>query len=217
MPTNQILMQDRFRGKTWIYWAQFIIFGSIGVFALVFGITMWTGNFRDANGETKTDGGLPCTAMGIVALVVAALAGFNIVANGRALIRCYRQGIQCHLVGKTSLDDVPFVPNSMRLAWAIVTLQGFRSNLWRAPWGEFQSAEVGGLPMAQVLRIHGTFTNLSTGESSGQISFPQVGLSKDLQEVANVLMRFAKNEASRATLADWKDEQGSAVKGPGIT
>jgi hypothetical protein len=206
-------MRDRFRPKLWIYIAQLFIFLPLAILALIMGIGSWTGSMRDANGELRPEAGPPATIMGTLILFYSAFIAFNIYARLKPIIRCYRQGIECLIVGQTDLDGVPLMPNSLRLFFAIVTLQGFRSVRYRIPWEEFQSAQVGGLPMARVLYINGAVTNLSTGRSGPQISFPQVALASDLHRVADTLSLYASNPIARAKLLLWKDESvATAVK-----
>jgi hypothetical protein len=199
-------MRHSFRAKLWIFIAQFFIFFPLAILALYIGIASWTGNFRDANGELRRDAGPPATIMGTLMLLYCAFIAFNIYARVGPLIRCYREGIECLIVGQSDLDGVPLVPNSIRLFFAIVTLQGFRSVRYRIPWEKFQGAQVGGLPMARILYLHGAVANLNTGKTGPQISFPQVTLATDLQRVANTLSLYASNPTARAKLPQWKEE-----------
>jgi hypothetical protein len=204
-------MRDRFRAKIWIYVAQFIIFAPLAFLALIMGIGFWTGSMRDANGELRPETGPPATIMGTLILLYSSFIAFNIYARAKPLIRCYREGIECLIVGQTDLDGVPFMPGALRLFFAIVTLQGFRSVRYRILWEQFQSAQVGGIPMAQVLHLNGVVTNLTTGQVRPQISLPQVALAQDLHRIANALNLFASNPTARAQLLPWKNEPIAAA------
>jgi hypothetical protein len=149
--------------------------------------------------------------MGTLILLYSAFIAFNIFARAKPLIRCHREGIECLIVGQTDLEGVPLMPGALRLFFAIVTLQGFRSVRYRIPWEQFQSAQIGGLPMAHVLYINGAVTNLNTGKVGPQISFPQVALANDLHRVATALTLFASNPTARAHLLPWKDEPVAAA------
>ena len=50
-------MQDRFRGKTWIYWAQLGGCGSLGFGGVILGVLFWTRTMTDAreNPRRKLD------------------------------------------------------------------------------------------------------------------------------------------------------------------
>lgn len=199
-------MRDRFRAKIWIYVAQFIIFGPVALVGIIYGIAFWTGSMRDANGELRPETGPPLTIMGIGTLLYASFIAFNIYARAKPLIRCHREGIECLIVGQTALDGVPLMPGAFRLFFAIVTLQGFRTVRYRLPWEQFQSADVGGLPLARVLRLNGAVTNLTSGQVGPQISFPQVALSRDVNQIARTLTQYASSPVARANLSPWKDE-----------
>ena len=130
-------MRDRFRGRTWIYWAQLTICGTLGLFSLVIGTLFWTKMMADANGNARPQAGPPMVVIGCCLLAVAALAIFNILARIAPTIRCYRDGIECILVGALPLDGVPLVPGVVRVAWSILSLQGFRSQRVRILWSQF--------------------------------------------------------------------------------
>jgi len=93
--------------------------------------------------------------IGIFLLMCAAMAAINIITLITPIICCYRQGIECRLVGNSSLDSVPLVPRWVRIAWKLVSLQGFQSRTFRILWQEFRDAKVVGTPMAYVLRVEG--------------------------------------------------------------
>src|SRR4051812_14673386 len=99
-------VRDRFKGKTWIYRAQLIGCGIFGTLSVVFGALYGTGVMTDAYGEPRPRAALPMAIVGFGMLAAAALAAFNIQARRAPLIRCYLDGIECVLVGVTSLDGV---------------------------------------------------------------------------------------------------------------
>ena len=197
------MTQDRFRGKTWIFWAQLLAGGGLGLFGVVFGPLFWTGTLTDANGEARPQAGPPLTIIGLCLLAVAVLAAFNIVGRIRPIIRCYREGIECNLVGATSLDGVPLVPALVRVAWTILSLQGFRSQRVRSSWIEFQGAQVSGIPMAYVLSLNGSFANLKTSRVTRGVAFKQVALIDHPEHVAGTLNRLAADGAMRDQLSSW--------------
>jgi hypothetical protein len=196
-------MQDRFAAKTWIYWVQLVLFGGMGLFAVTLGTLFWTGAMTDASGEHRPQAGPPMLIVGCGMLAVAALAAFNIVGRIPPLIRCYREGIECNLVGASSLDGVPLVPGLVRVAWAVLSLQGFRSQRVRIPWSQFEGAAVSGFPMAYVLTVSGVATNLKTGSVTHGVTFAQVALTDHPQRVADILNYLAAEPAWRAQLAGW--------------
>ena len=196
-------MHDRFRGKTWIYWAQLIICSGMGSFSILFGSLFWTGAMKDANGEVRPDAGPPMVIIGCVLVAVGVLALFNILGRIAPIVRCYRDGIECNLVGATSLEGIPLIPGMFRVAWAILSLQGFRSQRVRILWSQFAGAHVGGFPMAYVLTLSGTVTNVKTGRVTHAVAFKQVALTDHPQRVADVLNRFALSVGERGSLPQW--------------
>jgi hypothetical protein len=196
-------MQDRFRGKTWIYWAQLTGCGSLGISGVILGVLFWTGTMADAHDKPRPEAGPPLVIVGSCLLAVAALAISTIIGRIPPLIRCYREGIECNLAGVTSLDNVPLVPGLLRVAWSILSFQGFRSLRVRLPWPQFVGANVHGIPMAYVLTLSGAVINLKTGRVTGWVVFQQYALEDDPQQIAAILNRLAANPAHRLELPHW--------------
>lgn len=209
-------IRDRFRGKTWIYWAQMIGCGGLGLFSVIFGALFWTGTMTDANGEVRPQAGPPMVIIGCCLLAVAVLAVFNIVGRIPPIVRCFREGIECNLVGATSLDGVPLVPGLVRVAWTILSLQGFRSQRLRVVWTEFGGAQVGGIPMAYVLSLNGAFTNLRTGQTTNEIVFKQAALKDHPERVADTLNQLAADPDRREQLSSWPSTPTGTATRPAI-
>jgi hypothetical protein len=197
-------MQDEFHGKKWIYWVQLLVAGALGLLSLDLGISFWSGKMLDANHQARPDAGPPLVVMSCVLLAIAALAAFNLIGRIKPMIRCYREGIECNLIGATSLDGIPFVPGGIRIAWTILSLQGFRAQRVRISWREFQGALVRGIPMAYVLSLNGEFTNLKTGEARHGVAFKQVALEDHPEQIAERLNRLFTDPARRERLDSWE-------------
>lgn len=196
-------MLDRFRGKTWIYWAQLIGCGGLGFGSVILGVLFWTRAMTDAHDKPRPEAGPPLVFIGSCLLAVAALATYTIIGRITPLIRCFREGIECNLVGVTSLDNVPLVPGLVRVAWSILSLQGFRALRVRLPWTQFAGAEVHGIPMAYVLTLSGAVINLKTGRVTGLVIFAQYTLEDHPHQIAEVLNHLAANPARRSELPPW--------------
>lgn len=204
-------MQDRFYGKTWIFWVQLIVFGGFAAFSMAMFAVFCAGALPPASGEISP--GPPLLIFGIVFSVIAALAAFNIVARFTPIIRCYREGIECKLIGATSLDSVPLVPGLIRVAWTILSCQGFSSQRLRIAWEDFVCARVGGMRMAYVLTLVGLAINTRTMHARDSLAFHQVALSDDPQWVAQTLNRLAVNPGQREHLPSW--QAAAPTAGPG--
>jgi hypothetical protein len=198
-------MQDRFYAKTWIFWAKLLLLGGIGLFTVVFGVLFWTGTMVDANGAARPQAGPPMTIIGTFLLMAAGLAFFDIIARIPPLIRCYREGIECNVIGTTSLDGCQLIPGIAQTAWAILSLQGFRSQRFRAPWTDFSGADVGGSPMAYVLLLEGSFANPMSGKVIHDLLYQQVDFSDDPQFIASILNGFAQDDTLRKQLSSWSE------------
>jgi hypothetical protein len=195
--------RDRFRAKTWIYRAQLFIFGPFGLFAAGFGIACSTGRMTNADGEpVPRTTAVPLLIVAGFMFVTAALALFNLIARATPTIRCYREGIECKLIGAVS-PVARALPSKLRFLWMIVTLQGFRSASYRMRWSDFRGAQVTGTAMDYNLTLLGRATNVITGKTSAALTFPQVYFVDRLQTIAEALNEFAMHPELREGLGKW--------------
>ncbi len=136
-----------FAAKTWIFKVQALIFGGLGLFSVILGPLFLLGVMLDAHGKPRPDAGIALTISGIVFLCPFALAIFNICARRQAPIRLYQEGIVVRRIGASTLDRIPFVPTLIRLAWLVISLQGFKHDTLVLPWETFRNAFISGMPM----------------------------------------------------------------------
>ena len=189
-------MRDNFRGKTWIYWVQFIVFSAIGIPSLVIGIIFWTGPAADAwRGPPMTI----CTA---VVSLLGILGLMNILARGQPIIRCYREGIECRVIGEPSVGWLHLLPE-LQIVLSVVMLPLFRVRRVRVEWGAFRSASVGGIPMARILTLDGTGADVRSGQAFHGLQYPQVDFRQHPDEIAQTLNHFAADVSLRTRLKSW--------------
>jgi hypothetical protein len=199
-------LPDRFTAKTWIFWAQLIILGWLGGTCVVIGLLSLAGKMKDVQGQVRRDAGIPATLVGGGMLGAAALAGATILGHRRPVIRCFREGLECNLVGASALDDVPLLPGLLRVTFSIVSLQGFRSHQVRIPWVNFTGAFVQGLPMAYVLTVTGEAINVQSGQIVHKIDIQQVTLNASPQHVAEILNTYSGDPKLCKQLPVWPME-----------
>lgn len=206
----------QFRGKTWIFLAQAVVFGSLALFALLMGPLFLSGALKRVDGKPAQDAGIALIAMGVVLSLPAALAIFNIVARRQPVVSLYREGIAVNLIGVSSLDHLPPVPgfsqalSLLRLAWLILSLQGFKQQLVYAPWGSFGAAQVSGLTMQRTLTIIAPFFRPGAeGEPPTHItkavSFAEAAFAASLDQIARTLTTYALDARARQKLPSWRD------------
>ena len=196
-------MRDRFPAKTWIHWVRLLACGGVGLFAVALGVLFWTGLMTDAYGEERPSAGPPAVIVGSCLLAVGAMAAAQLAALATPPVRCFRQGVECSVVGATSLDGVPMVPALVRVAWAVLTLQGFRSTRFRIPWEWFGGAEVLGIPMAYELVLHGAAYCPFDGRTARALTFGQAALADHPHLIANILNAWAADPSMRERLPEW--------------
>lgn len=146
-------LSHEFYGKTWIQWVRVLVFGFFAVFCGVFGPLYLTGVMKDANDEPRPQAGIPLTLMAVAFVPVTALGAYGVWARRRPVIRLCREGLELCLVGRTTLDDLPAVPGILRLVWAALSLEGFRTRHVRVPWESLVYVAVEGVVLARTLVI----------------------------------------------------------------
>lgn len=140
-----------FRAKRWIYFAQAGIVGPLAVCSLIFGAVCLTGHWRDVNGRVATDAGWPLIIIGTCFALVFAQAVAQISHRRAPILRLCREGIELREVGRTTVDRFPFIPRLVRVAWSVLSGQGYRARVVRLAWHQVGEAYVVGPPMARVL------------------------------------------------------------------
>ncbi len=210
---SRLEMPTYFMAKTWIFTVQLLVFGGLAAFGLILGPLFFLGFMNKANGAPATDAGIGLTAMSLPFLMVSALALYNIMARRRPLLRICREGIEIVQIGSSSLDRFPLIPGVIRVAWLILSRQGFKRRIVRIPWHCFRDAWVSGPPMAQSLTIYAPQSD-ATGEDllegpsvADQIVLPEVIFSTPLDHIVAAINWNANASLDMRHLASW-DEVG---------
>lgn len=200
------MLPTEFSGKTWIFYAQALILGCLGTFSLICGPLFLFGVVKPANGKPGTDAGIALSIIAIPLLLIAALAVFNILARRRPIIRILPTGIEVNQIGCSSLDAVPLLPGLLRVAWLIVSRQGFRQQLLFAPWESFSHAMVVGPVMSRTLIILGKFCPttasgpVDSGKVHGQIAIHEVAFTSDVTQIAAAINEYSRRTGSPMAL-----------------
>lgn len=198
----------RFRARTWIFWAQAIFCGFFCVFGLVVGPLLYVFGTKDPRNQRFQQAGFWISAVTLFLFVPGLVkAIFNILERRKPLLALYQEGIAVRLVGRSTLDGVPGMPNLLRFAWGVLSGQSFRSHAVYGRWEEFREAQVRGLPSMRILILHGTFRRIDNDESVGdEIVFPQVEFRPPLPEIARVIQAASFDRGERAALPSWAGE-----------
>jgi hypothetical protein len=207
MPRDSV--QRKFFGKTWIFLVQTVIFGGLSAFSLILGPLFYTGALKDANNKDATDAGIALTIFGILFIPIFSLALFNIISRRRPLIGIYREGIEFNIIGASALNRVPFIPAIIRLAWLIVSLKGFRSQVRRTPWACYKNICISGMPLSRTLTIVADIFPDDAVEFmpmqavAQQIRFGEVAFSDALNQIAAAIQIHASDVYLRKTADSW--------------
>jgi len=199
----------QFRGKTWIVLVNAIVFGGLAGFSSVLGPFFLFGVIKPADGRPGTGAGIALSIISVPLLLVFILAVFHVLARRRPMLRICREGIEINILGASSLDDVPLVPVFLRLAWLIVSLQGFKRQLLRAPWEQFREARISGPPMARTLTIVASVdqsASRSKGEpapTANDVSFGEAAFDRPLDQVVSAIQAYRRNVELRNRLPSW--------------
>ena len=202
-------MPTEFRAKTWIYRPLAAIFGGLAVFSLIFGPLFLFGLMKDAKGAPAKDAGIALCSMSVPFLFIFALAVFNLRARKRPILRLCREGIEVVVIGSSSLDAIPLIPSLVRVAWLIISTQGFRRRLFCFPWECYQDAYVSGLPMVKQLTIVAS-RYLQNYESlpkdsyvTEQLVLAEAAFDTPLDQIADAIKWYASTSLSSSNLPSW--------------
>ncbi len=208
---SQLAKPTQFMAKTWIFVVQALIVGGFASFSLIFGPLFLFGLMKKADDTPATEAGIALTAFSVPLLLYMALVVYNLRARRRPLLRLCREGIEIVQIGSSWLDGIPLIPGLIRIAWLILSTQGFKQRVVRVPWRCFQDAWVSGPPMARRLTIVASLS-LATAEDlppgsflTDQVVLPEVMFSTPLDQIAAAIKWNADVSMDLEHLASWRD------------
>lgn len=121
-------------------------------------------------------------------------------------MRIWEEGLEINVIGASSLDSTPLLPNVVRVAWLIVSMQGFKKQVGWIPWEMFRTIEVAGLPMMQSLVIDATIVYPSfrgdalAAKVADRISFRDADFQEPLERIAATVQAFYDDPDARNAL-----------------
>ncbi len=148
--------KTEFYGKTWLYRTGAFLSALLACICVFIAVLFLCGIWTPAN---RIPGTVAAFRLLLVAMPIsffAILFWFHVLARRRPLLRICDEGLEVNIIGRGSLDHVPGIPTSIKLAWLVVSMQGFRKQIGWVPWGSFRGAKVSGKPLMRTLTIHGT-------------------------------------------------------------
>jgi hypothetical protein len=190
---------------------QVIVFGGLSVLSLIMGPLFYFGLLKDANNRNAPHAGIMLSIMGMLFLSIFCLALFNILARRQPLIRLYREGLELNILGSSTLDKVIFLPGIIRVAWLLISLQGFKRKIYRIPWHCYHVTRITGLPMCKIITF---FADIFPSDASDfltiqavthDISFPQVAFKCQLDQISDTIREYSSNEQMQFSLKSWND------------
>lgn len=194
-----------FAGKKWILIAQVIFCGFLGLSFLPIGVLAALGRWTNANGGSAADAApwiLGCSTCITLVFASRSVQLFRIFRRPRIAI--YREGIEIRMIGMTSLDHVPFIPVSIRVAFEVLSLQGFRLRSFFIAWQDLESANVYGFPMSRTLRIEGRAVEraptVERETKSFVFEFKDAELKRPLDKVQEAILRYQRELRLRGSL-----------------
>jgi hypothetical protein len=208
---------SQFMAKTWIFVVQVIVLGSLAIFSLIFGPLFLFGYMNKANGAPATDAGIALSAMSLPLLLVSALAAYNLRTRRRPLLQLCREGIVIVQIGPSSLDGIPLIPGMIRMAWLIISTQGFRQRVICIPWAGYQDAWVSGPPMAHHLTILASLV-LASEEAlplgwipAEQVVLDEVSFVESLDQICEAIKFYGSSPTTRRRLPSWHEGRQTAA------
>jgi hypothetical protein len=195
----------QFQGKIWIYVAQAAVFGGLGMFSLVMGPLFLFGALKKADGTPATDAGIALCSMTVPFFLIFAFAMFNIRVRRLPVLQLFREGLEIVLIGTSSLDQIP-LPALIRIAWSIVSTEGFRTKVVRVPWECFRGVEVSGVPMARQLSIFKVPGDgvLAVESPLEAIVLQEVLFKAPLEQIAHAIKVIANSSEASTHLPSWR-------------
>ncbi|RCS49452.1 hypothetical protein DTL42_13075 [Bremerella cremea] len=145
-----------FFAKTWYLYVGAILFSMLALFFVVSGPLFLLRIVGQGDARKATEAGVALLVMSVPMCLVALLSWFNVYARRRPLLRICKEGLEVNVIGASSLGGGHLVPVWVRVAWLVLTRQGFKRRVGLIPWHMLRHVGVSGLPMMKKLEIEGT-------------------------------------------------------------
>jgi len=182
-----------FYAKSWYLYVAAIVFTMLALFCAILGPLFLFDIMKRADGKPGTEAGVAMSIMAVPMSLIALLGWFNVYARLKPLLRICQEGIEINVIGASSLDGVPLIPNLIRVAWLIVSLRGFKKQIGWIPWETFRDAQVSGLPLMRSLVIDATIAyptfrgDAMTAQIGNSIAFRDAEFQDPLEAIASTI------------------------------
>ena len=148
-----------FYAISWHLYVAAIVFTILAMFCATLGPLFLFDVMKTADGKPGTEAGVAMSIITIPMALVALLGWFSVYVRLKPLLRICEEELEINVIGASNLDGVPLIPNLVRIAWLILSLQGFKTQIGWIPWETFRSVEVKGLRMIRSLVIDATIVH----------------------------------------------------------
>lgn len=183
----------------------------LGLTCAVLGPLFLFGIMKRADGKPGTEAGIAISVIAVPMILVALLGWFNVYARFKPLLRICNEGLEINIIGASSLDGVPLIPNLFRVAWLVLSLQGFKKQIGWIPWEMFRRVEVVGLPMMRSLVIDATIVypnfhgDQLTARIGNGVTFRDAELQETLDVIAATIQAVYEEPKARNSLPSLHD------------
>jgi hypothetical protein len=187
------------------------VFTTLALFCVIFGPLFLFDIVKRADGKPGTDGGVALSIMAIPMVLVALLGWFNVYARFKPLLRICNEGLEINVIGASSLDGALLIPPLVRVAWLILSLQGFKKQIGWIPWTTFRNVEVAGLPMMRSLVINATIAyptfrgEVLTAQIADSVAFRDAEFQDSLDSITTAIQTIYHDPEARDALPSLHD------------
>ncbi len=194
-----------FKTKMWHRYPVAYVFSLLAIVNILLGPLYLTGILKPADGRPGQQAGIFLTCLAVPFTATAVLMWSQLLAFRRPLIRIYDDGIEVNFVGPTQLDNTPLIHPLMRIAWSVLSGQGFKQRIGWIPWEHFAGAQIVGPPMMRCIILHGNifFTTVdgdrATEPMATSVTMRDADFCVPLEVVAEALRVQRQRNASQVT------------------
>lgn len=195
-----------FYAKAWYLYVTAVVLTMLALFCTILGPLFLFDILKRADGKPGTEAGVAMSIMAIPMVLLALLGWFNVYARFKPLLRICSEGLEINVIGASSLDGVPLIPNLVRVAWLIFSLQGFKKQIGWIPWETFGSVEVAGLPMMRSLVINAIIAypilrgDALTAKIGDSVAFRDAEFQEPLDKIASAIQACYDDPEKRNAL-----------------
>ena len=206
-------LSRKFYAKTWVLWAQVLIFGQLALVGCIAGPLFWLDIAKPANGHPGHEAGIPLTIISyVVILPIFILSASHLLVFQKPVIVLFKEGLETRCMASkpgqslssvlTMVLNLDIITIPLSVIYRLITFQKLVDiPTYKIPWSEIDAIYVTMIG----LNINGRLYDDSNGQmlNTDIVSFDR-NIFESPEYVCKTLEHYYVDPALREQLPTWE-------------